>query len=180
MVDDVPEFFGEIDRRRQRQHETYGVERDGMRAGMRRFRRRFGQRAAVGFDRVLKEIAMADRLHHEEHAVERQRQDRDGDRLRRRQDRSGRHGEIRQDEREHRERDHDRQECASAGQIVGLLAMPQSAEQEAQADRAVEHDHHHREHRVAGDRRAAGAGAMAVTMKATSMMVTDMVRISVP
>ena len=131
------------------------MERERVRAGMRRVRRRFGQRAAVGFDRVLEEAPVPHRLHREEDAVERQRQHRDGDRLRHRQDRSGRHhGEVRQDEREDRERNHDREERARAGQVVGLLVMPQPAEQQAQADRAVEHDHDHREHRVAGDRRA--------------------------
>ena len=100
-----------------------------------------------------------DGLHRQEHAVERERQHRDGDGLRRRQRRPRRHdGEVRQDQREDRERDHDRQEGAGARQVVALLVMPQAAEQQAQPDRAVEHEHDDGEHGVAGDRRARRAG----------------------
>ena len=71
-----------------------------------------------------------------------------GERRSRRGDR-----EIRQNQAEDRQRNDHRQKGVGSLQVVGLLPIPQSAQQERQADHPVEDDHHHGKHGVPGDGR---------------------------
>ena len=89
-------------------------------------------------------------------------------------------GEARQHQAEHRERQDDGEEGVRALQVVGLLVVAQSADQQRQADHAVQHDHHHGEHRVAGERGHVGPVNMTAAIIIISMPLIASVSTSVP
>ena len=110
-----------------------------------------GRLASLGVD---EELAVASGLDQQEHAVEREREHRERHGLEGGQRAvAGGAGEVRDDQRDGGERDDHRQEGGGALQVVALLVMAQAADQEPEADDAVQHDHQHREHRVAAERR---------------------------
>ena len=101
---------------------------------------------------------MFDRLHKDENAPQRQRHQADDFDLQRRIGRAGHgHREIRQDQRENRERTEHGERRGGALQLERLLEMPARSQNKAQADDAVEHDHNRRKHRIARDALAAVA-----------------------
>ena len=62
-------------------------------------------------------------------------------------------GEVRQNQAQDGQRHDHGQKGVGPLQVVGLLPVPQPAQQERQADHPVEDDHHHGEHGVPRDRR---------------------------
>ena len=61
-------------------------------------------------------------------------------------------GEVRQHQAEHRQRHDQRQKRISSPEVVFLLAVAKAAQQQRDPDHAIEHNHHHAEHRVACQR----------------------------
>ena len=98
-------------------------------------------------------VAVPHRLDEHEHEIEEQRQPADEDELGRRilRPELGQ-GEIRHDERQHRERSEHAERGRGALDPETLLAIARASDQQAEADHAVQHDRHRREHRVAGER----------------------------
>ena len=108
-----------------------------------------GSHGRLGARRLDEEGAMAHRLDGEEDAIEHRREQGEGERLGRRQ-RGARGGsrEVRQHQREHRQ-GHDHREVGhGALQVVVLLMVAQTAQQQREPDHAVQDDHQEREHRV--------------------------------
>ncbi len=99
-------------------------------------------------------VAMPDGLGVEEHAVEDDGDDADERQLGPGIERPGR-GEcvVRHDQGDGRQHDQDAEIEVDPGDLEFLLAEPQAASQDAEPDQAVAHDHHHREHGVARQRR---------------------------
>ena len=99
-------------------------------------------------------IAVPDGLGIEEHAVQHDRHDADETELGCRIERPRRRQRVvRQHQRDGREHRQHRQIEIGAGDLKVLLAVAQAADQNADADQAVADDHHHREHRIARQRR---------------------------
>ncbi len=97
---------------------------------------------------------MPDGLDIEEHAVEQQGDDADEAKLGRRIDRARRRQRIiGHDQRDRRHHEQDAEIEVGARDLKILLAVPKSADEDAEADQAIADDHHHREHRVARQRR---------------------------
>ena len=103
-------------------------------------------------------VAVADGLHEDEDAPERERGDAGEGELRRRCRRARRAGrEARQHERQRRQRDQRGERRGRALEAERLLVVAEAADQQAQADHAVADDHDRREDRVARQRRLVGA-----------------------
>lgn len=104
-------------------------------------------------------IAMANRLHEHEHAVQHERGHARERELRRRQPWARRGAQIvRHHEREHRQRREHRERLRRAAPLEVLLAVPPAADEQAQPDDPVADDHHRGEHGVAREPRFLGAG----------------------
>ncbi len=114
-------------------------------------RREIGGRLALAVDRLGEERAVPHGLDGDEDGVEQ-----NGDRgeepcLEGRQARVGLGlGEVRHDQREHRERGDDHEKGTRAFEIVFLFPKAQRPHQQRRAHHAVEHDHQGGEHGVAG------------------------------
>ena len=97
---------------------------------------------------------MPDRLGIKEHAVEHERDQVHKAKLRRRINRPRRRQRvIGHDQRNGRQHEQHAEIKVGAGNLEILLAVAQAANEDAEADEAVAHDHHHRKHRVARQRR---------------------------
>ena len=109
-----------------------------------------GSHDRLGARTLDEEGAMAHGLDGEEDAIEHRREQGEGERLGRRQRRARRRSrEVRQHEREHRQ-GHDHREIGhGALQVVVLLMVSQTAQQQREADHPVQDDHQEREHGVA-------------------------------
>src|SRR5271165_2652807 len=103
-------------------------------------------------------ITVAERLNEDEHAVQDHRQGSDEHELGRRiLGPELRQREIRQDESQNRERRQDAQRRGCASDAKRLFVVARAADQQAEADDAVQHDRDGGKHRVAGKRILGGA-----------------------
>ncbi len=99
-------------------------------------------------------IAVPDGLGIEKHAVEHERDDADKAELCRRIDRPRRRQRIvGHDQRDGRQHEQHAEIEVRARDLEILLAVAQAADEDAEPDEAVTHDHHHRKHGVARQRR---------------------------
>jgi hypothetical protein len=113
-----------------------------------------GARAFLVLVGEAEEAAMPAGLHRQKRGVEADPNQREKHLLGVRQVRTWRGlSEIRQDQRQHHQCDDDSEIGVGALKIVLLLAMTPAAEEQRQADHAVEDNHHHGEQSVPGQAR---------------------------